>query len=131
MTPFAFVIAGAVFLLLGVIVFPFINKRQFRKMPFEQQVRILMKQAKGLNYFKNITNGKTGTLIYIKNKRKIYYYPWELEDGKMLCKRKPLFDKWDYPEDASAFTDEERAQALEELNKYNEKNIVKLIIDLD
>lgn len=131
MTPeILFLIIVAV-IILGIIVFPFINNRQFRKMPLEQQVRILMKQAKGLAYFKNITNGTKGMLVYIKNKRKIYTYPWVLIDGKMLCTRKDLFEKWDYPEDSPPFTEEEKEQAVSELEKYNGKNIVKLFLDLD
>jgi len=131
MTPELILIIAVVIVILGIAVFPFINKRQFQKMPLEQQVRILMKQAKGLVYFKNISNGTTGKLIYIKNKRKIYTYPWVLTDGKMHCTRKDLFEKWDYPEEQPEFTEEEREQAISELAKYNEKSIVKLIIDLD
>lgn len=129
MAPAIIIILTLVF--LGLIIFPYINKRQFQKMPVEQQVRILMKQAKGLVFFKNISNGSTGKLIYIKNKRKIYIYPWELVDGKMHCTRKDLFLKWDYPEEQPEFTEEEKAQAIEEINNYNKKNFVKIYLDLD
>ncbi|MCR5207074.1 MAG: hypothetical protein K6C14_01175 [Eubacterium sp.] len=124
------VIAVIVLLILGIIVFPFINKLQFKRMPFEQQVRILMKEAKGLDYFKNITDGSSGTLVYIKNKRKIYYYPWVLSDGIMLCTRKDLFEKWDYPEDKPDFLPEEKTQALTALESYNDKNLIKMYLDL-
>ena len=90
-----------------------------------------MKEAKGLIYFKNVSNGRTGTLIYVKNKRKIYLYPWELVDGKMRCTRKDLFEKWDYPEEQPEFTKEETVQALEELEKYNKKYRVKIYLDYD
>jgi hypothetical protein len=117
-----------VIIVLGVIVFPQINKRQFKKMPIEQQVRILMKQANKLIYWKNISQGTKGTLIYIKNKRKILIYPWVLIDGKMLCTRKNPYHHWDYPEEKPAFTDDEIKQAKEELEKYNKKNVVKLYL---
>ena len=95
----------------------------------EQQIRILMKQAKGLSFFKNITNGKSGRLIYIKNKRKMYIYPWVLIDGKMLCTKKELFDKWDYPDENNEFTVDEKALAIKDLEDYNKKNVVKLYIN--
>lgn len=113
---------------LGVIVFPLINKRQLKNMPVEQQIRILMKQADKLIFWKNIPQGRKGNLIYIKNKRKILVYPWVLIDGKMLCTKENPFDKWDYPEDSPAFTEEEIKQALEELGKYNKHNPVKLYL---
>ena len=119
-------VAGVI--LLGFIILPFINKWQFRRMTFDQQIRILMKQAKGLVYFKNISNGSKGTLIYIKNKRKILTYPWVLADGKMLCTKKDPFTVWDYPEEHPAMTADEIKQAVEELEKYNEKSIVKLYL---
>ncbi len=124
------VIAVAV-ILLGLFIFPFINKLQFNKMPEEHKVRILMKEAKGLIYFKNVSDGRSGKLYYVKNKRKIYVYPWVLDDGKMRCTRKALFTEWDYPEEKPAFTDEERIQALSELENYNKKNRIKLYFDED
>lgn len=125
------IIFAAVILLLGLIIFPFVNKWQFNRLPFDQKVRILMKQAKGLIYFKNISNGRTGTLIYVKNKRKIYLYPWELIDGKMHCTRKDLFERWDYPEENPEFSKDEIVQALSELDKYNKKYKVKMYLDYD
>lgn len=118
----------AVLLVLGIIIFPQINKHQFKKMPFEQQIRILMKQANKLIYFKNISDGTKGTLVYIKNKRKILAYPWVLVDGKMLCTKANPFDHWDYPEEMPEFTDDEIKQAMEELEKYNKHNPVKLYL---
>ncbi len=120
-----------IFLLLSTVIFPALNKKQFEKMPFEQQVRILMKQATGLSYFKNISGGSSGTLYYVKNKRKIYSYPWVMKDGKMVCTRSDLFEKWDYPEDALPFSDEERELAIKELEIFNKKNFVKFYLDLD
>lgn len=113
-------------LLLGIIVFPLISRYQFRKMTFDQQIRILMKQARGLIYFKNISYGNKGTLIYIKNKRKILAYPWVLVDGKMLCTKENPFENWDYPEEKPALSEDEKIQAIEELEKFNSKNIVKI-----
>ncbi len=115
-------------LMLGIVILPLINRRQFRRMPFDQQVRILMKQAKGLNYFKNISNGSKGTLIYVKNKRKILMYPWVLSDGKLLCTKKNPFDCWDYPEEHPPFTDDEIRQAVKALEEFNNKSIVKLYL---
>lgn len=120
------IIIGVV--LLGIIILPLISRFQFKRLPFDQQIRILMKQAKGLVYFKNISYGNKGTLIYIKNKRKILTYPWVLLDGKMLCTKDNPFERWDYPEEKPKLTDDEKKQALEELEKFNEKSIVKLYI---
>lgn len=122
------IIVIAVLVVLGVFIIPIINKRQLKKMPFDQQIRILMKQANSLIYFKNITDGTKGNLIYIKNKRKILVYPWVLIDGKMLCTRKNPFEHWDYPEEKPAFNDDEIKQALDELEKYNKNKPVKLIL---
>ncbi|MBQ8077288.1 MAG: hypothetical protein IJ235_02785 [Eubacterium sp.] len=123
------VVVGVIALvLLGTVIFPLINRWQFRRMPYDQQIRILMKQAKKLVYFKNISNGSSGTLIYIKNKRKILTYPWKLIDGKMLCTKKNPYTVWDYPEEHPAMTDDEIKQAVEELEKYNEKSLVKLYL---
>ena len=97
-------------------------------MPFDQQIRILMKQAKGLVYFKNISNGRAGTLIYVKNKRKILTYPWVLKDGKMLCTKENPFTNWDYPEEHPQMSEDEIKQAVEELDKFNEKSFVKLYL---
>lgn len=118
----------AVIVVLGFVVFPQINKRQLKKMPFEQQIRILMQQANKLIYWKNISSGTKGTLIYIKNKRKILVYPWVLIDGKMLCTKKNPYEHWDYPEDKPEFTEDEIIQAKDELEKYNKKSAVKLYL---
>lgn len=129
MTKVQIIILVVVLLLLfGIIIFPLINKNQFKKMPFDQQIRILMKQANKLIYFKNISYGTKGTLIYIKNKRKILTYPWVLLDGKMLCTKENPFVKWDYPEEQPLMTEEEIIQAKEELEKFNSKSAIKLYL---
>lgn len=117
-----------VVLILGIIIFPIINRNQLKKMPYDQQIRILMKQAKGLNYFKNISNGTKGALVYIKNKRKILYYPWVLVDGKMICTKKNPYTNWDYPEEHPAFREEEIEQAKNALLEYNKKKQIKLYL---
>lgn len=117
-----------VVLILGIIIFPIINRNQLKKMPYDQQIRILMKQAKGLNYFKNISNGTKGALVYIKNKRKILYYPWVLVDGKMICTKKNPYTNWDYPEEHPAFREEEIEQAKNALLEYNKKRQIKLYL---
>lgn len=122
------IISIVALLILGIIIFPIINRRQLKKLPFDQQIVILMKQAKGLVYFKNISYGTKGTLVFIKNKRKILVYPWVLMDGKMLCTKENPFDNWDYPEEKPALSEDEVAQAKEELEKYNKKAVVKLML---
>lgn len=129
MTTSQIVIIVAVILVLGIIVFPLINRKQFRNLPPDQQIRILMKEAKGLIYFKNVAKGSTGVLFYVKNKRKILAFPWVLEDGKMVCKRKNPFERWDYPEEKQPLNDDELKQLSEELEKYNKKNPVKITFD--
>ena len=128
MQPIVIVLIIAGVLLLGIFIIPVINRIQFKRMPMEQQIRILMKQAKGLNYFKNISYGSKGTLVYIKNKRKILTYPWILADGKMLCTKENPFEFWDYPEERPELSEDEKKQALEELEKFNDKSIIKLYI---
>lgn len=120
------ILVVAVIIVLGVIVFPLINRRSFRNLPFDQQVRILMKEAKGLTYFKNVSKGSTGVLYYVKNKRKILTFPWMLADGKMLCTRKNPFEHWDYPEEKEPLNEDELKQLLSELEKFNKKNAVKI-----
>lgn len=129
MSPTVIVVLVVVLLLMGIVVFPLVNKQQFIKLPDDQKVRILMKQAKKLVFFKNVSAGRTGTLYYVKNKRKIYRLPWELRGEHMHCTREHLFEKWDYPEEQPAFTEEEIRQITEELAKYNDKHTVKLLLN--
>ena len=98
MTGVQIVILILCIILLGVVVFPLINRRQFKNLPNEQKVRILMKEANSMTYFKNLTQGNHGVLFYVKNKRKILYLDWTLVDGKMVCTRKNPLDNWYYPE---------------------------------
>ena len=126
--PLIICISVAVIIALGVAVFPAINKHQLKNMPYDQQIRIIMKSANKLHYFKNITNGTKGTLIYVKNKRKILSYPWVLVDGKMLCTKANPFDKWDYPEEQPPLTEDEIRLAIAELEKYNKHCAVKLYL---
>ncbi len=119
----------AVILVLGIIVIPLINRRSFRNLPPDQQIRILMKEATGLVYFKNVSKGSTGVLYYVKNKRKILVFPWVLSDGRMLCTRKNPFERWDYPEQEERLNEAELTQLAEELEKYNKKNPVKIVFD--
>lgn len=114
--------------LLGIIIFPIVNRKQLKKMPYDQQIRILMKQADSLNYFKNISDGTKGALVYIKNKRKILYYPWILVNDKMICTRKNPYTNWDYPEDCPAFREDEIEQAKNALLDYNKHKKIKLYL---
>ena len=99
MTVNQIIILVVVILVLGIIVFPLINRRQFINLEPDQQIRLIMKEAKGLVYFKNVSKGSTGVLFYVKNKRKILALPWVLDGGNMLCTKKNPFSNWDYPED--------------------------------
>ncbi len=127
MTTTQIIIIVVVVLVLGIIIFPLINRSQFRNLPPEQQVRIIMKEAKGLIYFKNVSKGRSGILYYVKNKRKILAFPWTLSDGEMLCTRENPFERWDYPEEQEPLNEDELKQLLSELEKYNKKNPVKII----
>lgn len=124
-------IVVAVLIVLGVAVIPAINKRQLKKMPIDQQIRILMQQANKLVYWKNISEGTKGTLVYIKNKRKILTFPWILVDGAMCCTRKNPFKNWDYPEEHEPLNPDEIAQLKEEIEKYNKKTPVKILFEND
>lgn len=118
----------AVILLLGVVILPLFNRSQFKKMPIEQQVLAIMKQAKGLVYFKNISNGRTGNLCYVKNKRKILIYPWVItQNGNMKITKENPFDNWDYPEEKEPLSANEIRQAHQELEKYSKKSPVRII----
>lgn len=122
-----FVIVALVLLVLGIIVFPLINRKQFRNLPYDQQIRVLMKEANSLAYFKNISKGSSGTLYFVKNKRKILFLDWTLSNGEMHCtKQNPLL-KWDYPENNPLLTDDERMLVEAEIESYNKKNPVKFI----
>lgn len=122
-----FVIVALVLLVLGIIVFPLINRKQFRNLPYDQQIRVLMKEANSLAYFKNISKGSSGTLYFVKNKRKILFLNWTLSNGEMHCtKQNPLL-KWDYPENNPLLTDDERMLVEAEIESYNKKNPVKFI----
>lgn len=124
-------IVAAVILVLGIVIFPLINRRSFRNLPPDQQIRILMKEAKGLAYFKNVSKGSTGTLYYVKNKRKILAFPWVIVDGKMVVTRKNPFERWDYPEEKEPLNESELKQLMEEIEKFNKKNPVKILFKLD
>lgn len=127
MEPFQIIIIVAVVILLGVIILPLFNRWQFKRLPVDQQVLTIMRQAKTLIFWKNVSNGRTGNLFYVKNKRKILVYPWALdENGKMVILKKNPFDNWNYPEDKAPLNEDEIKQAREELYKYSEKSIVKL-----
>lgn len=127
MTAAQIIIVVVVVLVLGIVIFPLINRQQFRNLPADQQIRIIMKQAKGLIYFKNVSKGSSGILYYVKNKRKILAFPWVLYDGKMLCTRKNPFEHWDYPEEKQPLNDDELEQLINELEKFNKKNPVKIV----
>ncbi len=127
MTAAQIIIVVVVVLVLGIVIFPLINRQQFRNLPADQQIRIIMKQAKGLIYFKNVSKGSSGILYYVKNKRKILAFPWVLYDGKMLCTRKNPFEHWDYPEEKQPLNDDELEQLKNEIEKFNKKNTVKIV----
>lgn len=116
--------------LIGVIVLPLFNRWQFRRLPYDQQVLAIMRQAKGLVYWKNISRGRTGSLFFVKNKRKILVFPWVLdENGRMAVDKENPFDRWDYPEDRPPLNEDEIRQARQELKKYSDKSAVKIIFN--
>lgn len=123
------IIVIAVILVLGIIVFPLINRRSFNKLPPDQKIRILMKEANSMAYFKNVSSGSTGVLYFVKNRRKILAFPWKLVDGHMLCSRKNPFEHWDYPEEQAPLTEDEQKLTLAELEKYNKKSTVKIYFE--
>ena len=56
----------AAVLLLGLVLLPAFNRWQVRRMPADQQILLIMKQAKGLHYIRNVSGGKQGFLYYVK-----------------------------------------------------------------
>ncbi len=123
------IIAAAV-LLMGLIILPVFNRWQFKRLPADQQVLAIMKQAKRLVFWKNISSGRTGNLFYVKNKRKILVYPWVLSrDGKMVITKENPFDRWDYPEEKAPLDEDEIKQAREELYRFSEKSAVKILFN--
>ncbi len=121
------ILAVVIFIALGVVILPLFNRRQFRNLPYDQKIRILMKEAKGVAYFKNVSQGSSGTLYYVKNKRKILIFPWVLYDGKMLVTKENPFEKWDYPEEQEPLNENELNQLAQALENFNKKNPVKIV----
>lgn len=123
-------IIAAVIIVLGVIVLPLFNRRQFKRLPPDQQVLAIMRQANKLVFWKNVSSGRTGNLFYVKNKRKILVYPWVIDDnGRMVITKKNPFDNWDYPEEKSPLNEDEIKQARAELYRFSEKSVVKIIFN--
>lgn len=130
MKPYQIIIIVAVVILLGVIVLPLFNRQQFRRLPYDQQILAIMKQANKLVFWKNISHGRAGSLFFVKNKRKILVYPWVInENGQMLITKENPFDKWDYPEEHEPLNADEIKQAREELYAYADKSAVKIVFN--
>lgn len=130
MKPYQIIIIVAVVILLGVIVLPLFNRQQFRRLPYDQQILAIMKQANKLVFWKNISHGRAGSLFFVKNKRKILVYPWVInENGQMLITKEDPFDKWDYPEEHEPLSADEIKQAREELYAYADKSAVKIVFN--
>ncbi len=130
MKPYQIIIIIAVVVLLGVIVLPLFNRQQFRHLPYDQQILAIMKQANKLVFWKNISCGRSGSLFFVKNKRKILVYPWVInENGQMEITKENPFDKWDYPEEQEPLTAEEIGQARDELYAYSDKSAVKIVFN--
>ena len=130
MKPYQIIIIVAVVILLGVIVLPLFNRQQFRRLPYDQQILAIMKQANKLVFWKNISHGRAGSLFFVKNKRKILVYPWVInENGQMLITKENPFDKWDYPEEHEPLSADEIKQAREELYAYADKSTVKIVFN--
>lgn len=117
-------------LIFGIIILPLVNRWQFKQLPDDQKVLTIMKQANKLVYWKNVSDGRTGNLFFVKNKRKILVYPWYIDDrGRMVITKKNPFDHWDYPEDKAPLSEEEIKQARAELYAYSKKSSVKIIFN--
>ncbi len=130
MKPYQIIIIVAVVILPGVIVLPLFNRQQFRRLPYDQQILAIMKQANKLVFWKNISHGRAGSLFFVKNKRKILVYPWVInENGQMLITKENPFDKWDYPEEHEPLSADEIKQAREELYAYADKSAVKIVFN--
>lgn len=130
MKPYQIIIIVAVVILLGVIVLPLFNRQQFRRLPYDQQILAIMKQANKLVFWKNISHGRAGSLFFVKNKRKILVYHWVInENGQMLITKENPFDKWDYPEEHEPLSADEIKQAREELYAYADKSAVKIVFN--
>lgn len=130
MKPYQIIIIVAVVILLGVIVLPLFNRQQFRRLPYDQQILAIMKQANKLVFWKNISHGRAGSLFFVKNKRKILVYPWVInENGQMLITKENPFDKWDYPEEHEPLSADEIKQARDELYAYADKSAVKIVFN--
>lgn len=130
MKPYQIIIIVAVVILLGVIVLPLFNRQQFRRLPYDQQILAIMKQANKLVFWTNISHGRAGSLFFVKNKRKILVYPWVInENGQMLITKENPFDKWDYPEEHEPLSADEIKQAREELYAYADKSAVKIVFN--
>ena len=130
MKPYQIIIIVAVVILLGVIVLPLFNRQQFRRLPYDQQILAIMKQANKLVFWKNISHGRAGSLFFVKNKRKILVYPWVInENGQMLITKENPFDKWDYPEEHEPLSADEIKQARAELYAYADKSAVKIVFN--
>ena len=95
MSGWQIVLIVAAVLLLGLVLLPAFNRRQVRRMPADQQILLIMKQAKGLHYIRNVSGGKQGFLYYVKNKRKILVYPWVRRGRVRVITKKDPFDRWD------------------------------------
>lgn len=117
----------AVVLLLGLVLLPAFNRRQVRRMPQDQQILLIMKQAKGLHYIRNVSGGKQGFLYYVKNKRKILVYPWVRRGRARVITKKDPFDRWDYPEEQITLTPQEREQARQALADYARRSNQRIV----
>ena len=117
-------------IIIVAVVLPLFNRQQFRRLPYDQQILAIMKQANKLVFWKNISHGRAGSLFFVKNKRKILVYPWVInENGQMLITKENPFDKWDYPEEHEPLSADEIKQAREELYAYADKSAVKIVFN--
>lgn len=73
MQPYQIIILIAVILIFGIIILPLFNRWQFKRLPVDQQVLAIMKQANKLVFWKNVSNGRSGNLFFVKNKRKFLF----------------------------------------------------------
>ena len=117
----------AAVLLFGLVLLPAFNRWQVRRMPPDQQILLIMKQAKGAALHSQCIRRQTGLLYYVKNKRKILVYPWVRRGRVRVVTKKDPFDRWDYPEEQAPLTREERMQARQVLADYARRSNQRIV----
>lgn len=75
MKPYQIIIIVAVVILLGVIVLPLFNRQQFRRLPYDQQILAIMKQANKLVFWKIFPTVGLEAFSLLKTSAKFLFIP--------------------------------------------------------